>query len=162
MPFRLAPLRRPRWQRHELRYGWVGYEQRNQGGYVARSERLRPVERRVLAMHRHGIGTPEIADRFRRSPQHVKRVIEWTGIKRAQTPERRHPRAIEQRVVTLRDAGETYEQIGGRFKRSPRFIRQVEGLTHVVNGTTTTLVEHGAELLKDAAGQARDAATART
>lgn len=129
---------------------------------MALLERLRPIERRVLTMHREGIDTHEIAHRFRVSPEHVRRVIDWTGIRRNAVPKTRRPRAMEQRVVALRADGETYEQIGNRFKRSPRFIRQVEGITHVVNGTTTAVKDRGTELLRDAADQARETEQSRS
>ena len=39
-------------------------------------------------------------------------------------------RPLERRVLHLRASGESHERIGERFKRSGRFIRQVEGLAH--------------------------------
>jgi hypothetical protein len=33
-------------------------------------------------------------------------------------------------VLAMRAAGETHEEIGLRFRRSPRSIRQIEGLAH--------------------------------
>ncbi len=93
-------------------------------------EYLRPIERRVLAMREEGLDNAEIAQRIRRSPQHVERILQWTEIPRSGPPRRRSPRAIEKRVLALRAAGETHEQIGQRFRRSAGFIRQVEGLAH--------------------------------
>ncbi len=98
------------------------------------TQTLRPVERRILIMRDEGVSIEEIARRIRRSPAHVTRIIEWTQIPRSRSPVKRTPRAIEQRVLALRAGGESYEQIGQRFRRSARFIRQVEGLAHFKRG----------------------------
>ncbi len=57
-------------------------------------------------------------------------MISWTELPRSGPAPRRSARALEQRVLALRAEGESYEQIGGRFNRGARFIRQVEGLAH--------------------------------
>ncbi len=93
-------------------------------------DNLRPIERRVLAMRDQGLDHAEIGKRIRRSPEHVERILQWTEIPRSGPPRRRNPRPIENRVLALRAAGETHEQIAARFRRSPAFIRQVEGLAH--------------------------------
>ena len=96
---------------------------------MAHDRTLRPVERRILRLADDGIDDGEIGRRFRRSPEWVARVRGLT----------RHPRAgthlqgdvlrpIERRVLRWRAAGADYEQISPRFRRSPRFIRQVEAL----------------------------------
>ena len=46
-------------------------------------DHLRPVERRILALRESGESTELIADRLRRSPQHVERIIAWTAIPRS-------------------------------------------------------------------------------
>ena len=94
------------------------------------NENLRPVERRILRMRNEGVEVAEIAARLKRSPAHVERVIAWTMIPRSGPASRRSPRPLEQRVLALRADGESHERIGKRFRRSPRFIRQVEGLAH--------------------------------
>ncbi len=94
------------------------------------TEYLRPLERRVLAMQADGLDVAEIGRRLKRSPHHVERIIEWTRIPRTRPPVRRRPPAIERRVLDLRAAGESHEEIARRFRRSPGFIRQVEGLAH--------------------------------
>lgn len=91
---------------------------------------LRPMERRVLAMRDEGVHVTEIARRIDKSPAHVERVIEWTEIPRNGPPARRSPTAIEQRVMDMRSHGDTYAEIAARFKRSPKYIKQVEGLAH--------------------------------
>lgn len=93
-------------------------------------DHLRAIERRVLAMRDQGLDNAQIGDRIKRSSQHVERIVRWTEIPRSGPPQKRVPRAIESRVLALRAEGETHEEIGRRFRRSPRFIRQVEGLAH--------------------------------
>lgn len=92
---------------------------------------LRPIERRILAMRSEGLALEEIAERIRRSPEHVGRIVEWTRVPRSGPAVRRSPRPMEARVLALRDRGETHEQIGRRFRRSPGFIQRVEGLAHL-------------------------------
>lgn len=119
--------------------------------------RLRPVERRVLAMSADGLTTGEIARRLRRSEAHVVRMIRWTEIPRSGST-RRSPRAIERRVIALRRNGESHEQIAERFRRTPRFIRQVEGIAHVRYGGGKDVVDQGMQLLAEASVEARSAA----
>lgn len=91
---------------------------------------LRPLERCVLTMRDEGQTVSEIGRRINRSPEHVERIIAWTDLPRTGPAPRKYPRALESRVLDLRARGESYDQIGTRFRRSPRFIRQVEGLAH--------------------------------
>lgn len=95
---------------------------------------LRPVERRVIAMRDEGVHIAEIARRIDRSPAHVERVIAWTDIPRSGPPAKRSPTAIEQRVMQMRADGASYAEIAERFKRSPKYIKQVEGLGHYTLG----------------------------
>ena len=81
-------------------------------------------------MRNEGLTVAEIAERIRRSPEHVDRIIEWTGVSRSGPAIRRSPRPIEARVLAFRESGETHEQIAHRFRRSPDFIRRVEGMAH--------------------------------
>ncbi|HJQ96509.1 MAG TPA: hypothetical protein VJ935_12485 [Acidimicrobiia bacterium] len=88
---------------------------------------LRPVERRMLALRAEGIEVEEIARRFRRSPEHVERVLTWTQIPRVQEPDRPEGlRPIERRVLAMRGQGLSYDEIGRRFNRGPDHIRRVE------------------------------------
>lgn len=123
--------------------------------------RLRPVERRVLAMRDEGLSLEAIALRLRRSEAHVRRVLAWIDVPRRVPPVRRVPSALERRVVTLRASGLGYEEIARRFARSPRFIRQVEGLAHLRHGRSEVVFEHGRSLLARAAEDARRAARER-
>jgi transcriptional regulator len=95
---------------------------------------LRPVERRVLAMQDEGVHIEEIARRIDKSTAHVERVIAWTEIPRNGPSPRRTPTAIESRVLQLRADGESHAEIARRFKRSPKYIKQVEGLGHYTVG----------------------------
>ena len=95
---------------------------------------LRPLERRVLAMRDEGVNIDEIARRIDRSPGHVERVIVWTEIPRTGRPARRSPTALGRRVLALRAEGESHDEIGERFRRGPKYIRQVEGLAHYTQG----------------------------
>jgi DNA-binding CsgD family transcriptional regulator len=81
----------------------------------------------MLALRAEGIEVEEIARRFRRSPQHVERVLTWTKIPRAQEPDRPEGlRPIERRVLAMRGQGLSYDEIGRRFNRGPDHIRRVE------------------------------------
>lgn len=93
-------------------------------------ELLRPVERRVLEMQREGLVVEEIASRIRKSPEFVERMINWTEIPRNGTTPDRHLTPMQQRVLDLRAAGESREQIASRFKKREDYIRQVEGLAY--------------------------------
>ena len=81
-------------------------------------------------MRDDGIGTAEIGRRIGRSSDRVEKIIDWITIPRSRPALRRSPSAIERRVVALREARETHEQIGERFHRGAEYIRQVEGLAH--------------------------------
>lgn len=94
------------------------------------SHHLRPVERRILAMRDAGQSVHEIAGRLKRSPEHVERMISWTDLPRSGPASRRSAKALERRVLALRAGGESYDQIGRRFRRGTGFIKQVEGLAH--------------------------------
>lgn len=91
---------------------------------------LRPIERRILAMRDEGLSDDEIARRLNKRPESVKRIAEWTRL-----PGRNGPvdhdgllTPMQQRVVDMRAEGLGHAEIGERFRRSERFIRQVEGL----------------------------------
>lgn len=94
------------------------------------TSRLRPLERRVLALRDEGVPISEIARRFDRSPEHIARVIEWTRLPRSGAAGTRTADAMARRVLRFRASGESHDAIGRRFRKSGRFIRQVEGLAH--------------------------------
>lgn len=107
---------------------------------------LRPLERRILTMREEGVSIDEIADRIRKSPDFVERVIDWTKIPRSGTSRPTGLSPLETRVLALKAAGEDHETIAARFKKSDRFIRQVEGMAHY---------RQGLRLMSGAAGEAR-------
>lgn len=95
--------------------------------------KLRPIETRILAMRQQGLSDEEIGRRVRKTPEHVARIAEWATLPARGTGTPRENdglSAIEKRVLDLRAEGESHAEIGERFRRSPRFIRQVEGLAH--------------------------------
>lgn len=94
---------------------------------------LRPLERRILRLHEQGVEHAEIGRRFRRSADHVRRVIEMTQLpgRTGERPSRGVLRPLERRVLRWRDAGVGYAEIGAKFRRSPGHIRRVEGLARI-------------------------------
>ena len=92
---------------------------------------LRPLERRVLQLVRAGVGEAEIARRFRRRPDTIRRVIALADVPRSSSATRDDVlRPLERRVLRWRDGGARPAEIAPRFKRGPAFIEQVERLAH--------------------------------
>lgn len=92
---------------------------------------LRPLERRVLRLVDEGVGEVEIARRFRRSPEMIRRIIAMTRLPRtadAHAARGEGLRPLERRVLRWRDRGAAYTEIGPRFRRSPAFVERVEVL----------------------------------
>ena len=118
-------------------------------------DHLRPIERRVLAMDRQGLNVEEIARRLQRSPGFVARLMRWVDIPRCGQPKRLVPPALEHRVVALRTSNLSHEQIAKMFRRSPRFIKQIEGLTYIRHGMDALVFDQGTVLLRQAADEAR-------
>ena len=95
---------------------------------------LRPIERRVLALKASGQTTAEIARRFKRGEDHIERIIGWTNIPRRPRERPRHGlRPVERRVLSLRNDGLSYEEIGVRFRRDAEFARRVESIALMRN-----------------------------
>ncbi|CAN5739132.1 hypothetical protein BH23ACT5_BH23ACT5_16070 [soil metagenome] len=96
----------------------------------ASDNHLRPLERRVLAMRREGLPDTEIGRRVRKSPELVSRIVEWAQVPRAPRPDHRQGllSPLQRRVVAMRAEGQSHSEIGEKFRRSERYIRQVEGL----------------------------------
>lgn len=93
---------------------------------------LTPFARRVVAMRNDGHSVESIATAFRRSPDHILRVLSWSEMPRTGVPgRRRYPKAFERRVLAMRASGNDYPDIAGRFNASPEFIRRVEGMAHL-------------------------------
>lgn len=90
---------------------------------------MRPIERRVLAMREQGMSDDEIGTRIRKSASRVAQIAEWAQMPRVEADRPDHLLTpLERRVVTMRAEGRSHDEIADAFRRSPRFIRQVEGL----------------------------------
>jgi transcriptional regulator len=97
------------------------------------THQLRPIETRVLAMRQAGLSDAEIGAKVRKSPSRVGMIAEWaqhpargSGVER----ENEVLSPLARRVLAMRAEGQSHAEIGERFRRSPRFVRQVEGLAH--------------------------------
>jgi hypothetical protein len=93
-------------------------------------ERLRPVERRIRSLVEDDVPVGDIAERFRRSPEFIHRVIELSQLsdRTAQRPSSAQLRPIERRILRWRDDGASHAEIGPRFNRSAGFVERVEHL----------------------------------
>jgi DNA-binding CsgD family transcriptional regulator len=95
------------------------------------AERLRPLERRLLRLAEQGVDEAELARRFRRSPDHIRRVLDL-----ARLPGRRghaahgRLRPLERRVLRWRELGAGFPELADRFGRSADGLAQVERLAH--------------------------------
>jgi DNA-binding CsgD family transcriptional regulator len=92
---------------------------------------LRPLERRVVQLVEDGVGTTEIARRFRRSPEMIDRIIHMAalpGRKTGLVSRTEVLRPLERRVLRWRDVGADYGEIGERFRRSAAHVERVERL----------------------------------
>jgi DNA-binding CsgD family transcriptional regulator len=93
------------------------------------NESLRPLERRVLRLVRDGVDDIEIARRFRRSPEFVRRVIVYAGMPRAgTTPKAGALRPVERRVLKWRAGDTDHAEIARRFRRSSGHVERIEQL----------------------------------
>ena len=118
---------------------------------------LRPIERRIAAMRSAGDSVEEIARRFKRTEDHVRRILAWIEIPRSRPPARRRPSALQSRVLALRDSGMSHDDIARRFGRGARWARQMEGMGRMVTARDELTFEYGMTLLSAAADEARDA-----
>ena len=92
---------------------------------------LRPLERRVLQLAGDGHDDADIARRFRRSPEHMRRVLDLARTPRPASAARSTTdflRPLERRLLKWREQGADHAEIGAMFRRGPDFIRQVETL----------------------------------
>jgi hypothetical protein len=97
-------------------------------------QHLRPIERRVLDMRDGEVPLDEIATRIRKTPEFVESLIGWTEIPRNGSSSDRRLSPLQSRVLDLRAGGESHAEIAAKFKKTERFIRQVEGLAHFKEG----------------------------
>jgi DNA-binding CsgD family transcriptional regulator len=95
-------------------------------------ERLRPIERRVLALKEAGVSDTEIARRFRRGRRFIEQVESLARMDGRHADRRtRRPgalRPVERRILAWRDRGMSVEQLAERFRRSPEYVARVEKL----------------------------------
>ena len=88
---------------------------------------LRPLERCVLRLVHDGVDEAEVARRFRRRPEFVRRVMAYTRIPRSGVaPEAGELRSVERRILRWRAEGADYADIGRRFRRSAGHIERIE------------------------------------
>lgn len=102
-------------------------------GMIESRQSLRPVERLVLRLVAEGVGDVEIARRFRRSPEMIRRIATMARLPRtadARVVSDDGLRPLERRLLRWRHYGATYAEIGSRFRRSPGFVARVETLAH--------------------------------
>lgn len=104
----------------------------------AQHDHLRPVERRVLRWAEVGLGDAEIAERFGRGERWAAQVRFLADLDRpgAATADRSgmsdsydeddRLRPLERRLLRWRRSGARYEELSGRFRRSPEFLARVE------------------------------------
>jgi DNA-binding CsgD family transcriptional regulator len=99
----------------------------------AEHDHLRPVERRVLRWAEMGLEDAEIGRRFGRSERWVAQVrflaaLDRSPLDRSDMSDRAGDRLrpLERRLLRWRRAGVRYEDLSGRFRRSPEFLARVE------------------------------------
>ena len=96
---------------------------------MVENQSLRPLERRVLRLVGDGVDDTEIARRFRRSPEFVRRVVVYAGMARAgATLEAGALRPVERRILKWRASGTDHTEIARRFRRSSGHIERIEQL----------------------------------
>ena len=78
-----------------------------------------------------GVGSTEIARRFRRTPEMIDRIIGMASLPgRAARPVAGGEglRPLERRVLRWRSDGADYDEIGARFGRSAAHVERIERL----------------------------------
>jgi hypothetical protein len=98
---------------------------------VASDAHLRPIERRMRRLVASGVEPAEVAWRFRRSQRSVAQILALgsrTHRGAIPTPKPQVLRPLERRILTWRESGASYAEIGARFRHSPQFVRRVEDL----------------------------------
>jgi len=89
---------------------------------------LRPIERRVLRLVETGVDVDEIGHRFRRSPEHIERLIRLAQLpgREARSDDSRL-RPLERCILGWRAKGATHAEIAPRLGHSAGFVERVEG-----------------------------------
>jgi hypothetical protein len=90
---------------------------------------LRPIERRIMHLVESGAGVGDIAARFRRSPEHVARLIMLAGLPGRVAQDAPHGlRPLERCILGWRARGASHGEIGPRLGHSASFVARVERL----------------------------------
>jgi hypothetical protein len=98
---------------------------------MTETERLRPVERRVLRLAEDGLDDQEIARRFGRGAPWAAQVRFLAGLDRQGPPATRDRiLPLERRVLRWRREGADHDELSDRFRRSPEFLARVEHYAH--------------------------------
>ena len=96
---------------------------------VARDAHLRPIERRMRRLVESGVDPTEVAWRFRRSQRSVSQILALGSRPHREASASTNPqvlRPLERRILTWREAGASYAEIGARFSpQSP--VRSASG-----------------------------------
>jgi len=96
---------------------------------VVEHAELRPIERRILRLVEGGVDVAEIGHRFRRSPEHVGRLIRLAHLPgRVARPDDARLRPLERCILRWRAKGASHAEIAPRLGRSSAFVERVEGL----------------------------------
>lgn len=96
------------------------------------TERLRPVERRVLRLVDEGLDDAEIGRRFGKGERWTAQVRQLTEVDRtpAGPTGGGRLRPIERRLLRWREQGADHDELASRFRRSPGFLARVEEYAH--------------------------------
>jgi len=93
---------------------------------------LRPMERAIRKLADDGMSESDIAWRFRRTPGHIRRVLEMSRLQREPHDPRDETasdlRPIERVVLRARQEGANTAEIAARLRRTPRGVAQIEKL----------------------------------
>jgi hypothetical protein len=97
---------------------------------------LRPIERRVVHLADGGVDNVEIARRFQRSPEFIRRVIEMAGLPERSVPAANEAsradghalRPVERCILGWIDRGAEAADIAFRLRRSTNYVERVQDL----------------------------------
>jgi DNA-binding NarL/FixJ family response regulator len=88
---------------------------------------LRPIERRVLRLVDTGVDVDEIGKRFRRSPEHIERLIQLAELPgRSSAPHESRLRPLERCILGWRAKGASHDEIAPRLHKTSGFVARVE------------------------------------
>lgn len=93
---------------------------------------LRPIERVVVRLRNGGASHSEIGRRVGKKPGTVGRILDMIEMRDGPpTRSDENLRPVERVVLRLREAGESYGEIGNRLGRSGRHVRKIEDYAHL-------------------------------